>query len=305
MRIPYFLSLLPLPLLVAADTQVPLKDKAAGWFDKAKSYVSNAIPSAAVPVATPEIPHPLDAAAAELAGNVVEKITIRNWQHKLAPKLDAEEEWMIFLTGGNKSCYGRCGLVNTAWNESVPLLAALSPPVGSPRLKLGLIDCDKDEVLCTAWASGVPVVYHFMLPKAAMSSGPPSTDAPTKLHVVPLNLTTTDASDIVSIPSATKSRYLDYEEYTGFLHPIDGLLAKFGLLQPLGYFMWALGKMPGWVMMLGISFVSRQIMSRRLARTGGIPEAAPRAQAAPAPRVAPATGSQPRGGAGGSAKKRK
>jgi hypothetical protein len=155
----------------------------------------------------------------------------------------------------------------------------------------------------------VPVIYHFLLPKRAPSassaSGQPSTDAPSRLHIVPLNLTSTEASDIVSIPSATKSRYLDYDEYTGLLHPIDGLMAKFGLLQPFGYFMWALGSMPGWVMMLGISFVSRQIMSRRMARTGGVPAPAPQAQAAPAPRVAPASGSQPRGGAGGSAKKRK
>ncbi|ETI24334.1 hypothetical protein G647_03703 [Cladophialophora carrionii CBS 160.54] len=305
MRIPYLLSLLP--LLVAADSQAPLKDKAAGWFDKAKSYVSSAVPSA-IPV--PEIPHPIDAGAAKVAENVVEKINVRNWQRKLSPKLDAEEEWMIYLTGGNKSCYGRCGPVNTVWNESVPLLAALSASPGSRRLKLGLLDCEKDEVLCTAWASGVPVIYHFMVPKAAAaaadaSSGPSTADAPTPLHIVPLNLTSTEVSDIVSIPSASKSRYLDYEEYTGLLHPIDGLMAKFGLLQPFGYFMWALGSVPGWVMMLGISFVSRQIMSRRMAGSGGIPEAAPQAQAAPAPRVAPATGSQPRGGAGGSAKKRK
>ncbi|EXJ60817.1 hypothetical protein A1O7_04970 [Cladophialophora yegresii CBS 114405] len=304
MRIPYLLPLLP--LLVAADSQAPLKDKAAGWFDKARAYVSSAVPAAAVPA--PEIPHPIDAGAAKVAESVVEKITVRNWQHKLAPKLDAEEEWMIYLTGGNKSCYGRCGPVNTVWNESVPLLAALSASPGSPRLKLGLLDCEKDEVVCTAWASGVPVIYHFLVPKAsagASSSAQPSTDAPTPLHIVPLNLTGTEVRDIVSIPSASKSRYLDYEEYTGLLHPIDGLMAKFGLLQPFGYFMWALGSMPGWVMMLGISFVSRQIMSRRMAGSAGIPQAAPQAQAAPAPRVAPATGSQPRGGAGGSAKKRK
>lgn len=86
---------------------------------------------------------------------------------------------------------------------------------------------------------------------------------------------------------------------------MDGALAKFGLLQPFGYFMWALGSMPGWVMMLGISFVSRQIMSRRMARTGGIPEPGAGAQAQPqGQRVAPASGSQPKAG-GGSAKKRK
>lgn len=143
------------------------------------------------------------------------------------------------------------------------------------------------------------MIYHFLVPQQS------STEKPTPLHIVPLNMTRTEVSDIVAIPSAGgKSTYLNYEEYTGLLHPFDGILAKVGLLQPFGYFMWALGSMPGWVMMLGISFVSRQIMSRRMARTGGVPEAGAAPQgAAPGPRVAPATGAQPK--APGSAKKRK
>jgi len=297
----YISPLLLLPLLVAAD-QVPLKDQAFAWFDKAKSFVSGA--TEAIPD-VPDLPNPLDAGASFVASGVVEKINVRNWQRKLAPKADKDEEWMIYLTGGNKTCYGKCGPMNTIWNESVPLLAALSAPAGSPRLKLGLLDCEKEEVLCTAWASGVPVIYHFLIPQQS------STEKPTPLHIVPLNMSSTEVSDIVAIPSAGgKSTYLNYEEYSGLLHPLDGLLAKVGLLQPFGYFMWALGSMPGWVMMLGISFVSRQIMSRRMARTGGVPEAGAGAGAgaapqgaAPGPRVAPATGAQPK--APGSAKKRK
>ncbi|KAJ9604876.1 hypothetical protein H2200_010991 [Cladophialophora chaetospira] len=293
--------LILLPLLVAAD-QAPLPDKAAGWFDKAKAYVSSAAPS--IPI--PEFPNPLDAGASKVAAGVVEKINVRNWQRKLAPKADTDEEWIILLTGGNKTCYGKCGPVNTAWNESVPLLKALPAPAGSPRLKLGLLDCEKDEVLCTAWASGVPVIYHFLIPAVASTAG--TTAPPKPLHIIPLNITTTEASDIVSLPSTSKSRYLQFDEYTGILHPFDGTLAKFGLLHPFGYFMWALGSIPGWVMMLGISFISRQIMSRRMMRAPGIPEVpaagpgAPHGQAAP--RTAPATGSQPKAG-GGSAKKRK
>jgi len=250
--------------------------------------------------AAPELPNPIDAGASKVAGSVVEKINIRNWQRKMAPKADSDEEWLLLLTGGNKTCYGKCGPVNTVWNESVPLLAALSAPVGSPRLKLGLLNCETDEVLCTSWASGVPMIYHLLIPQANTAT------TTTPLHVIPLNLTTTEVSDIVSLPSASKSRYLEFEEYTGILHPFDGMLAKFGLQQPFGYFMWALGSMPGWVMMLGISFVSRQIMNKRMARGTGIPQAppagAPQGQAGP--RVAPATGSQPKAG-GGSAKKRK
>ena len=95
--------LLLLPLLVAAD-QVPLKDRAAAWLDKAKSYIPNGVPD------------PIDAGAAKVAGKVVERINVRNWQRKLSPKPDTEEEWMLYLTGGNKTCFGRCGPVNEKWN---------------------------------------------------------------------------------------------------------------------------------------------------------------------------------------------
>jgi hypothetical protein len=103
-------TLLLLPLLALAEQQVPLKDQAAGWFDKAKAYVSNAIPTA------PDLPDPIDAGASKVAGAVVEKINIRNWQRKLSPKPDVEEEWLLFLTGGNKTCYGKCGPVTAVWN---------------------------------------------------------------------------------------------------------------------------------------------------------------------------------------------
>lgn len=106
--------LLLLPLLVAAE-QNPLLAKASGYFDKAKAYVSGAAES--IP---DSIPNPIDAGGSKVAGNVVERINIRNWQRKLAPKLDVEEEWMIYLTGGNKSCYGKCGPMNTVWNVCCP-----------------------------------------------------------------------------------------------------------------------------------------------------------------------------------------
>ena len=102
-------SLLLLPLLVAAD-QVPLRDQAAGWFDKAKAFVSGAAE------AIPDLPNPIDAGAAKVAANVVERINIRNWQRKMAPKPDIEEEWLLYLTGGNKTCFGKCGPMDAVWN---------------------------------------------------------------------------------------------------------------------------------------------------------------------------------------------
>lgn len=122
------------------------------------------------------------------------------------------------------------------------------------------------------------------------------------MHIVPLNFTSATVSDIVSIPTASKSSYLEHEEYTGLLHPFDGLVSKFGLLTPFGYVMWGFGNIPSWAMMLIISFVSRNIMSKRMtggAAGGPAPGAAAGAQtpSRPAPAAVPKSG--------GSGKKRK
>lgn len=153
-------------------------------------------------------------------------------------------------------------------------------------MHLGFVDCDKEEILCTGWAATLPSIYHFMVP--IQSNPPPKVP----LHIVPLNLTTTTVADIVSIPSNSKARYLEKEEYTGILHPFDGIMSKLGLLQPFGYLMWGLSTIPSWVMMIGISFISRQIMSRRMqGGQAGVPAAAGAAQPA-APRPAPAAAAQ-------------
>jgi hypothetical protein len=108
MRLPTTLLLLPLATTILAQ-QNPLQ----GYIDKAKSY----LPTALNPPIDPEdIPNPIDAGASKVAERVVERINVRNWQRKLAPKPDGEEEWMIFMTGGNKSCYGKCGPINEIWN---------------------------------------------------------------------------------------------------------------------------------------------------------------------------------------------
>lgn len=111
----YFSSLLLLaPILsslVTAD-QVPFVGKATEWLDKAKSFLPNQ--------------GPVEAGAAYVSERRVERINIRNWQRKLAPKLDTEEEWLIFVTGGNKSCFGRCGHAEATWNVSLSRLPPAS-----------------------------------------------------------------------------------------------------------------------------------------------------------------------------------
>lgn len=151
--------------------------------------------------------------------------------------------------------------------------------------------------MCTAWGTTLPSIYHFSVPKQA----DPQPKVP--LHVVPLNMSTVTTGDFLSIPSASKSRYLDYPEYEGAVHPFDGWLAKFNLLMPFGYVMWGFGSTPSWLMMIGISFVSRQIMSRRMGSRPGIPTEG----GAPAPPPQVQTPSRPAAAAprsGGSKKRR-
>lgn len=115
MRLPTFSLLLPLVPLALADNYPPyqrLFDNVKDRFDRIKEF----IPS--------NIPDPLDAGASLVAGQKVERINIRNFQRKLSPKLDGEEEWMIYFTGGNKSCFGRCGPVDLVWNVS-----CIGPPL--------------------------------------------------------------------------------------------------------------------------------------------------------------------------------
>jgi hypothetical protein len=106
---------------------------------------------------------------------------------------------------------------------------------------------------------------------------------------------------MTSIPSKTDSRYLTKEPYEGWLHPIDGSVQKFGLTVPFGYGLWLMGAVPSWLMMLVVSFASRQIMNRRMGDgMGGGLGAGPRPAAggaAPPPAAAPKAAS-PAGKAG-------
>jgi len=75
------------------------------------------------------------------------------------------------------------------------------------------------------------------------------------MPIHPNNVTT---QDIVKI--YTEKAYLEQPEYTGAYHPIDGWLQRFRLLEPIGYAMWGMGTTPSWLLMIGISFLSRQLM---------------------------------------------
>ncbi|KAK3304624.1 uncharacterized protein B0T15DRAFT_537093 [Chaetomium strumarium] len=206
----------------------------------------------------------------------IETLTLENWKDTLYAPVKAEatqpEEWLVLVTGRNKTCFGHCNKVEAAFNESAKSFANL-PASQSPQ-HLGYVNCDDQPVLCNAWSANTGALWLFeMLP------APANVD----IYAKRLNLTTTTTQDIVDAYKADKAdaetgwRRIDPE---GYFHPFHGKFAKWGLAVPLAYFFWALSAIPSWGMMLIVSFLSRTMMNRRMdprARQGGAPGAAPRA----------------------------
>jgi PTH2 family peptidyl-tRNA hydrolase len=241
-----------LPALAAAQDQIPLGDQVRGWFDKVKSFVPST-PPAAVPVE-----NVAQKAAGKIAEKVVTPLTLNNWESVLEPSAQPQE-WLVYVTGGNKTCLGRCGQPDKAWTDSVPLFAAdpTSPNLAS-------LDCEKESILCSVWAAGPPTVWHFQLPQVHPGEARP----PVPLHIVNLNHTTVTPATVYEIHG--EKTWQKEDAYEGLLHPFDGQLAEYGLNVPLGYVMYGFSVVPSWLMMIGISFLSRTVMGRRMRNPGQI-----------------------------------
>ena len=86
--------LLALPALAVAEEQVPLLDKVKGFFNKATAAAAIQYP-----------------------------ITLENWKEVLTVDPTASppttQDWLIFTTGGNTTCFGLCGNATKAWNVRV------------------------------------------------------------------------------------------------------------------------------------------------------------------------------------------
>lgn len=126
MRVSSLLMLLP--AVAVAQEQIPLMDQVQGqvqdWVEKAKSF----LPSQQVaPAAEQQGEEREEAAPATestpesqiLAEKNVVPFTLANWESKLAASVDdGPQEWLIFVTGGNKTCFGRCAVAEKAFNVS-------------------------------------------------------------------------------------------------------------------------------------------------------------------------------------------
>lgn len=104
MRFLLVVALAVLTVLATAQEQVPLADRVQGWFNKAKEYI---------PTATPVVPAPK--VAEKIAEKVVTPFSLDNWQSNLEPSSEAQD-WLVFITGGNKTCFGRCERAEKAFN---------------------------------------------------------------------------------------------------------------------------------------------------------------------------------------------
>ena len=94
-------------------------EKIKGFFNQATAAVSSSIPS--MPSA------PVDSTATKAAANAAAAIqyplTLENWKEVLTvdPTVSppTTQDWLIFATGGNSTCFGLCGNATKAWNVRI------------------------------------------------------------------------------------------------------------------------------------------------------------------------------------------
>lgn len=258
-------SLLALPLLAAADTP-DYQAQFQQYLGQAQGYFE----TFASKIPSPSKFDPIAAAAAKAGANKVDILGLHNWKETLygpvTPGSTTPEEWWVLITGGNKTCFGHCGKVEAAFNETAGKFA-LEP--NTPNM--ALLNCDDQPVLCAAWSASVSSLWIFeMLPEPS----------PINIFTKRLNLTTTVSDDLVQLQ---KDGYkTDTKEHDGLFHPFNGALAQNGLSVPAGYVLWAFGLLPSWAFMIVVSLFSRRMMASRMeGQMQGGPRPAPTGQSAP------------------------
>jgi hypothetical protein len=275
--------LIALPVLaVAEQAQKPLLDRVKdglGWVGKQTGKVTEKV-AAYVPSSVPSPKNPVNAGAGKVAEYVVEKLNMSNWRDVLMPEHDATkagagpQEWMVFLTGGNKTCNGLCGNVTNEWNKAVTLLAPLPD-----RPNLAYADCDKAPVLCAHWNIAPAVIYHMLVPQPLEDQSMPTTD----VRQIRLNRYNATATDIVKIH--TEKGYAEHPLYEGAFHPFNGWLQQYGLAAPYGWFSATILSLPSWAPMIIVSFASRYFLTGR-GRAAAMPRRPNNAAAGGAPAAA-------------------
>lgn len=242
MRVSTALILAAPALTLAEEAQIPILDKVKGFFNKATA--------AAVSSISASISAPADAAATEAVAKVAEftqhTLTLDNWKDVLTTD---GQSVALFSTGGNNTCFGLCTNATLAWNESLPYIAAIP---NAP--KLVYLDCEAETPLCNSLSLHAPSLYVFE---------PQSNGEPPVARYTSLNRTTTDTEKIKKL--IIGNEIAEIEPYWGPFHPFNGTMFEYGLAMPYGQVTYWFSKMPSWLPMVLISFVSRSFMSKRMA----------------------------------------
>lgn len=105
------------------------------------------------------------------------------------------------------------------------------------------------------WSIATPSLFHILIPNPRPDEPKPATT----VRYIPLNRTTVTALEIAELH--TKEKYKETEPFEGAFHPFDGWLERTGINLPFAYFMWGLSKVPTWVPIVIVSFISRTVMS--------------------------------------------
>ncbi|KAG6167334.1 hypothetical protein E4U51_002981 [Claviceps purpurea] len=233
------------PLLASAqeDSFGQYKAQFQTLMDKVGSYIPN--------------PGTYDAAAAleaKLGSMRLSTLTMENWKETLYEPVAAgaivPTEWWVLISGRNKTCFGHCGVIEKAFNETAAKFAVVP---GSPLM--GIVNCDDQPILCNAWSAGAGSIWSFnMLPLPA----------PVDIYKKRLNLTTTTSEDLVQLNAAESKAEAGFVLLDSWFHPFNGKITELGLSTLYGYTMWAFGLVPNWLFMLIVSFASRSMMSNRM-----------------------------------------
>ena len=247
MHLTHTLALVLPALATAQDIQKPLIQQAGDWINSLRGYIPSTVP--AVPAA---MKSPVVASAAKVAAKKVVPLTMANYESELTPSpnsAQSPQEWMVFISGGNKTCGGHCERLEREWNQTASLLAA-DPTAPN----LAFVNCDTQGVLCSTWMAKPPTVWHIQRPVAQADQSTPAST----IHINYFNVTHSTAGDMVALH--TGKQYETGILYDGWFDPFDGQLAKLGLNKALGYVLFGIGMVPSWAFMIVVSMVSRTIM---------------------------------------------
>lgn len=243
---------LALPLLATAadvpDYQAQFQEYLGPYIAQAQPYLEKVLSY----VPNPSKHDPIGAAEAKAGAMKLDVLTLDNWNSTLygpvTPETTTPVEWWVFITGGNKTCFGHCGKAEAAFNQSAAKLA-LEP--SAPHT--ALLNCDNQPVLCNAWSAPASTLWIFeVLPQPA----------PINIYTKRMNVTTATSDDFIQLH---KDGYKSVAKlHEGTFHPYNGPIAQYGLSTVAGYVIWFFNLVPSWAFMIGVSMLSRSMMSNRM-----------------------------------------